>query len=62
MGVSLSLGLLTLSNPCFNIRVSTQLMHLYLLQPGAVRSFTPTVTLHPPEAHFNNSAMAAVGG
>ena len=31
-------------------------------QPGAEHSLMPRVALHPQEAHFNNSAMAAMGG
>ena len=36
-------------------------MHLYLLQPGGEHSLAPTVALHPWVAHFNNSAVAAMG-
>ena len=55
------MGLSTLSNPCFDITVSTQLGHLYLSQPGAEHSLTLTVALHLKEVHFNNQAMAAMG-
>ena len=41
----------TFSNPCFDIRLCSQIRHLYLLQPGEVLGLTPTVALHPQEAH-----------